>query len=66
MPRQVFTWLGTDLVTAIASQPCKIRVTKLYRCVVETKMKAKFEDGCGLTMSTEYSCNNVVMTTEYS
>lgn len=44
----VFLW--TDFVTKIVSQQCKIM--KLYRCVAETKVKAKFEDRCGLRKAT--------------
>ena len=32
----------TDFISAMPSQPCKI-VMKLYRCVVQIKMKAEFE-----------------------
>lgn len=38
-------------------------VIKMYfNCVFQTKIKAKYKDGWGLAH--EYSCNNVVMTTD--
>ena len=39
---------GTDLVTKIASQLCKMQSQK-FTGVVEIKMKSEFEDGCGLS-----------------
>lgn len=45
-------------------------VTKFYSCVVEKNMKAEFKDDRGLKKQIdgghEYSCNNVVITSEYS
>lgn len=52
------------LVTDSISSPHNS--SELYRCENDMKWKVEFEDMCGLTHDTENSCNNVVITTEYS
>lgn len=39
--------MSVCLLTDVVNATVQDAVTKLYSCVVEIKMKAEFEDGCG-------------------
>lgn len=45
-------------------QPAKDTVTNLYRCVTDNKLKAKFDYGCGPTLTVTYAILWIVLFAE--